>query len=460
MHITFHGAAGGVTGSKHLLETGAHSLLVDCGLFQGPKDLRQLNWKPPRFDVAGLDAILLTHAHLDHTGWLPRLLQYGLRAPVYCTEATAELAELILLDSAHLQEEDAAWANKKKYSKHQPALPLYTTTDALAALKRLRPVRYEQWHEVVPGVRVRWHLAGHILGASFLELAIKENGRERTVVFSGDLGRYDEPLHHDPAPRPDCDVLVIESTYGDRLHDHEPVEDQIGPAFKETIRRRGVVLIPAFAVGRVQLVTLILRELMKDGDLPEVPIHIDSPMAIDATAAYSRHLLDHTLDEDLTEEGRKLLFPHDVLVSRTVHDSKRINALDGPMVIVSSSGMMTGGRILHHLTRRVGKYENLILLSGYQAVGTRGRALQDGAKTLRIHGDEWPIVCKVLTIHGLSAHGDWQEMMRWAGSASTHPRTTFVVHGEPSQAEKFAVRMRAQTGGDVHVPTLGQSFEV
>jgi metallo-beta-lactamase family protein len=449
MHLSFHGAAGGVTGSKHLLDTGRQKLLVDCGMFQGLKELRRRNWNPPPFDLATLDAILLTHAHLDHSGWLPRLARLGLQAPVHCTEATAELAELILLDAAHLQEEDAAWAKKKGYSRHAEPEPLYTTNDALRALKLLRPHPYGRWLDLGEGASARFHNAGHILGAGFVEVKVGA----RTVLFSGDLGRYDVPLHVDPEARVECDTLVIESTYGDRLHTETSVRDQIQRAFAETIRRRGVVLIPAFAVGRVQQLTIILRELMDAGDLPEVPIVIDSPMAVDATAIYSRHLHDHSLDRDL-------VFPRDVRYCRTVHDSKQLNLQDGPLVIISSSGMMTGGRILHHLTRRLGNPANLILLAGYQAVGTRGRALQDGARTLRIHGEEWPVTCRVESVDGLSSHGDWEDLLRWVGTTAGMPRRAFVVHGELQQSQKFAVRLQAKTGAKVLVPQLDERVEI
>jgi len=463
MHLTFHGAAGCVTGSKHLLDTGRARVLVDCGLFQGLKTLRERNWRDPGFDAHALDAVVLTHAHIDHTGWLPRLHKRGYDGPVHCTDATRELLDLLLMDSAHLQEEDAEWANKKGFSKHKPAKPLYTSVDALETLRQLVPHPYGRWTEVAEGVHVRHHNMGHILGASFLEMRVEpKDGPEQTIIFSGDIGRYDVPLHRDPDPMPACDVLITESTYGDREHTQEPLQDQIERVFRESIRKRGVVLVPAFAVGRVQLVTLMLRDLMKSGALPEVPIHIDSPMAIDATLIYGRHLYDHHLDEEVSDDGRSRLFPREVHLHRTVHESKMLNTMEGPMVIISSSGMMTGGRILHHLTRRLGRPENLILLAGYQARGTRGRALQDGAQKLRIHGQDWPVRCQHETIHGLSSHGDWKEMTRWIGTCPTTPHDVFVVHGEPDQAEKFAVRVRAKLGRDatVTVPELGQAVEL
>lgn len=460
MRLSFHGAAGGVTGSKHLLETGKRRILVDCGLFQGLKELRLRNWEAPAFDLKALDHVLLTHAHIDHTGWLPRAVKLGLRAPVHATGATCELLELMLMDSAHLQEEDAAWANKKGFSKHRPAEPLYTSVDALAALKRLKPRDYDDWLDLGEGVRARFGQGGHILGAAFIEVRVPTGDGEKTIVFSGDVGRFGVPLHRDPEPMPPCDVLVIESTYGDRDHDHEPVADQIRRVFSETIRRQGVVLVPAFAVGRVQVVTLILRDLMRQGELPEVPIFVDSPMAVDATLIYGRHLYDTNLDDDLIEDGRSRLFPRDVHLCRTVHESKQLNTREGPMVIISSSGMMTGGRILHHLTRRLGRPENLILLVGYQARGTRGRALQDGARSLRIHGENWPVECRHETVHGLSSHADRRELLRWVGKSKRPPKKVFVVHGEPDSADRFAGDLRQALGAEVHVPALGKGFEI
>lgn len=460
MRLSFHGAAGSVTGSRHLLETDQARILVDCGLFQGLKELRTRNWDPPAFALRDVDAALLTHAHIDHTGWLPRAVKLGLHCPVHATEATTELSQILLMDSAHLQEEDAAWANKKGYSKHDPAEPLYTSYDALQALGLLRGHAYDHWLDLPGGIRARFGNGGHILGAAFIELRVPSAGGETTIVFSGDLGRYDVPLHRDPDPMPPCDILVIESTYGDRSHDHEPIADQIHRVFLETIRRQGVVLIPAFAVGRVQTVTLILRDLMNRGELPEVPIFVDSPMAVDATLLYGRHLYDTNLDDDLVEDGRSRLFPREVHLCRTVHESKRLNTREGPMVIVSSSGMMSGGRILHHLTRRLGRPENLILLAGYQARGTRGRALQDGARSLRIHGQDWPVECRHATIHGLSSHGDREEMLRWVGQPATPPSKVFVTHGEPDSAEHFARDLRERLGTEVHVAAMGKGFAV
>lgn len=464
MRLTFHGAARTVTGSRHLLEAGGERILVDCGMFQGLKKLRRLNWEDPGFEPRFLDHIVLTHAHIDHTGYLPRVVRNGYKGRIHCTHATSELLELMLMDAAHLQEEDAAWARKKGFSKHKNPEPLYNSFDALRALKNMKSVRYGKWVELSERVRMRFVNSGHILGAAFLEMRVAEGDGihpgETTIVFSGDLGRYGVPLHTDPQPRPDCDVLVVESTYGDREHDHESVLDQIGDEFEETIDRGGVVLIPSFAVGRTQLVALILRRLMRTGALQEVPIHIDSPMAIDATLIYSRHLYDHNLDADIVDDGRNRLLPKNVSLHRTVHESKMLNAMKGPRVIIAASGMMTGGRILHHLARRLPDPKNLILLSGYQAVGTRGRALQEGAETLRMHGEDIPVKAKVAAIRGLSSHADGNEIMRWVKSAGTMPRRVFVVHGEPESAEFLAGRIAKETGAETTAPDLMEGFEL
>ena len=468
MQLSFHGAAGCVTGSRFLLEAAGRRLLIDCGLFQGLKKLRLRNWERPAFELQRIDTVLLTHAHIDHSGWLPRAVRLGLQAPIHTTEGTGELLELLLLDAAHLQEEDADWANKKGFSKHRPAAPLFTSVDALRALKHVKVHPFDRWLDLGEGLRARFDNAGHILGSGFVELRVPGDGQvnagEQTIVFSGDLGRYAVPLHRDPEPLPACDTLVVESTYGDREHDQEPVAAQISRLFKETCDQRGVVLIPAFAVGRAQMVTLILRELMEKGELPAVPIYVDSPMAVDASLIYGRHLDDGNLDDRAAADSRSPLPKAAVNLCRTVHESKRLNTLKGPLVIISSSGMMTGGRILHHLVRRLDRQENLILLAGYQAAGTRGRALQDGAKTLRIHGVDWPVRCRQATINGLSSHADRGELLRWIATAPTPPRRIFVVHGEPEAAAALAAALRegegSAPGGAVHVPALAQTFAI
>jgi metallo-beta-lactamase family protein len=439
MQISFHGGAGTVTGSRHLLEVGGSRVLVDAGLFQGLKELRLLNWRKPTFDPKQVDQLLLTHTHIDHAGYLPRLVKDGFNAPVHCTPATRELAKILLLDAAKIQEEDAAYANKKGFSKHERALPLYTSEDAEDALRLFRPV----------------------LGSAMVELeAGEDGGRPIRIVFSGDIGRYDMPLHPDPRPRPACDVLVVESTYGDRLHDTEPLADQIIRPFGETLARGGIVLIPSFAVGRAQQVTLILRELMESGKLPDVPIHIDSPMAVDATQVYNHYIDEHNLDACIAEDGRSRLFPRNVFFHRSVEESKRINSMNGPRLIISASGMMTSGRILHHLVHRMPDPKNLLCLVGYQAAGTRGRRMLEGARHIRIHGQDVPVRARFMTVHGLSGHADRNELLRWIGSAESSPSAVFVTHGEEEAAGALAGAVREATDARVFVPHLDSSYDL
>lgn len=460
MQLTFHGAARTVTGSKYRLSTGRAEIGVDAGLFQGMKRLRLLNWEDPPFAPGSLDALLLTHTHLDHTGWLPRLVRLGFRGPVFATRATEDLAGVVLRDAAKIQEEDARYANKKGFSRHKPALPLYTNEDAERALELFRAVPYDEWREVADGVRARWTNTGHLLGAAMIEVDARANGSGTRVLFSGDVGRYDAALHVDPQPRRESDALVIESTYGNRLHPTVPVEDQLAGPLNDTFRRRGVAIFPAFAVGRSQLVTLVLRRLMKKGAIPEVPIHIDSPMAVDATAIYSKYLDDGNLDHDVFADGRQVIFPENVQLHRTVEESKRLNEMDGPAVIISSSGMITAGRILHHLQRRLPHEMNLVCIVGYQAAGTRGRALLEGARTLRMHGRDVPVRARTLVLNGLSGHADADELLRWYESDPSRPARTFVTHGEPEAAEALARRLIDAGAPDVRVPELDQTFDL
>lgn len=483
--LTFHGACGTVTGSRYLIDTGARRLLVDCGLFQGLKELRERNWARPGFDPESVDAVVLTHAHIDHTGYLPKLVREGFRGPVYCTPATRELAELMLLDSAKLQEEDAEYANRRGFSKHSPALPLYTEKDAQEAIALLQPLRYGQWRDLGDGLAVRLHNAGHLLGSAHVEVRVGDGdgkrgeggqaggvgsggsgeaggnggtapGGARTILFSGDVGRYDVPLHSDPVARPPSDVLVVESTYGDRLHDHTPVEDQIRSAFVETFKRRGTMLIPSFAVGRTQLVGLLLTRLMRGGELPEAPLHVDSPMAAEATRIYLRYLQDRSLDDDLPDR----LFERKVKFHRTSAESKHLNDLPGPRVIIAANGMLTGGRVLHHLLRLLPDPDALICLVGYQAPGTRGRALLEGAPTVRMHGRDVPVRARVLDVHGLSGHADADELVRWVRSGGEAPPQVFVTHGEPEASRVLAGRLEKELGARCVVPGVGESREL
>jgi metallo-beta-lactamase family protein len=458
--LSFHGGAGTVTGSRHLLKADGSSVLIDCGLFQGLKELRLMNWEKPSFDIDAVDHLLLTHAHIDHAGYLPRLVKLGYGGLVHCTPATRDLAGILLLDSAKIQEEDARYANKKKFSKHAPALPLYDTDDAQAALGRLRPVHYDHWLKLDSHLRARFINAGHILGSAHIEVRARSGKDEITVLFSGDIGRYDMPLHPDPSPPPASDFLVIESTYGDR--DHEPTSfiEQMKKPLREAIERGGTVLVPSFAVARAQLVTLLLREAMENGDIPTVPIHIDSPMAINTTRLYGKYLNEENLDAEIVGEGKNRLFPEDVQFHRTVSESRELNEKSGPRIIISSSGMLTGGRVLHHLKRLLPDERNLIVLVGFQAAGTRGRALLEGARHLKMHGEMIPVEAQFMSVQGLSAHADRHGLIRWLRSAESLPKTVFVVHGEPEASQAMAALIEKELSIRAIVPRLGSRYDL
>lgn len=458
--LAFHGGAGTVTGSKYLLSAGPDRVLVDCGMFQGLKELRLRNWRRLEFAPSSVQHVVLTHAHVDHSGYLPRFVRDGFDGDVHCTPATREIAEVLLLDSAKLHEEDAAYANRKGFSKHHPALPLFDHHDVVRCMKRFRKLDYGDWQRLGEHVEVRLHNAGHILGSAFAEMRVTLGGHARTIVFSGDIGRYGVPLHVDPAPPPACDVMVIESTYGDRTHDPTPLIDQIRRPFHDAIARRGIIVIPAFAIARVQLLALMLRDLIGAGDLPDVPIHIDSPMAVEATEIYQRHLETGELDTDLTVAEWQRLFRRRIQLHRTVDDSRALNNLAGPRIIIAPSGMMTGGRVLHHLRRLLPREENLVVLAGYQAAGTRGDSLQRGAPTLRIHGQDVPVRAQTLSLAGLSAHADAGELLHWVRSAPSAPRAVYVTHGEPAPAEAMAQRLRDAIGAEVRLPALGDEYDL
>ncbi len=462
LRLSFHGAAGTVTGSRHLVHAGKTRVLLDAGLFQGLKKLRLKNWEHPGFEPGMIHHLLLSHTHIDHVGYLPRLVKLGLDAPVYCTPAAYELAELMLLDSAKIQQEDARHANRRGYSKHQPAKPLYTVEDVRRTLDMRRVQRYNQWLELEPEtkLRARFLNSGHILGSAFIELRVELGGRETRVVFSGDIGRHEMPLHLDPRALPACDVLIMESTYGDKTHTEKPVIEQIREPFLETLEGGGTVLIPAFAVGRSQQITLVLRKLMKSGELPEVPIHIDSPMAFKATRIYSRFLDKRNIDPEVYEDGRLKLFPENVRLHRSVNESKELNNLAGPRILISSSGMLSGGRVLHHLRRLAPDPKNLVALVGYQAEGTRGRMIAEGRKTVKMHGRHVPLRCKNVQIHGMSGHADRDELLNWVASAPQPPKLVFMVHGRPKRSESLAAELRARYPVRTFVPEIGDEFNV
>jgi len=449
--LTFLGAAGTVTGSKYLVEAGGKRLLVDCGLFQGEKELRERNWAPLPVDPKTIDWVVLTHAHIDHTGYLPRLVRGGFRGPIYANAATCELTRILLADSAHLQEEEAEHAEYKGYSKHSPPLPLYTVEEAQQTLTRLQTIPRSDAFRISPQFSVRGYDAGHILGSSSLELTVAENGRTVTVVFSGDVGRYDQPILNNPRTPPRADILLCESTYGDRDHPSGSVPDRLADVINRVAKRGGSVVIPGFAVGRIQTLLYLLRQLELAGRIPRLPTYVDSPMAITATQLYLAHREDHSPEfASLEKQDGDPLDVHDVHMTRSVEESKQINRV-ASCLILSASGMATGGRVLHHLEQRLPDPRNAVLLVGFQAAGTRGRSLAEGAKTLRMFGTDVPVRAEIVQMNQLSAHAGQSELLRWLDGLQGAPRQTWLVHGEPPALNALAglVRQRKQWKVDV-----------
>jgi len=449
MKVTFLGAAGAVTGSKYLVELGARRLLVDCGLFQGLKRLRERNWQPLPFDPRSLDAVLLTHAHIDHSGYLPVLVRGGDRGPVYCTEATRRLLSLMLPDAARLQEEEAEYANRHRFSKHSPALPLYTEADARAALERLHPVALPSQIALFADLRASFSRAGHLLGAASVRL---EAAGER-ILFSGDLGRTHDPLMRAPSPPPAADWVVIESTYGDRLHSAIDPESELVAPLDRTLARGGVAIVPTFAIGRAQLLLHLIGRLKAKHAIPDVPVYLNSPMAEDATPLYQEYPDEHRLNaHDLTAMTGVAHFV------TGAEESKALNQRSGPMIILAASGMATGGRVVHHLKAFAPDPRNLILFTGYQAAGTRGAAMLSGAETLKCLGEWVPVRAEVVQLHGTSSHADYRELVAWLAASPSPPRRVFVTHGEPAAADALRQHLRRALELDVTVPEQGESY--
>jgi metallo-beta-lactamase family protein len=448
--LQFLGAAGTVTGSRFLLEHRGQRVLVDCGLFQGRKDNRERNWAPWPVDPRSLDAVVLTHAHIDHTGGLPRLVAQGYGGPVYSTTGTRDLCGLLLPDSAYLQEEEARYANEVGYSRHHPALPLYTVTDARRALALFETFGYERPHRILPDITLTFFRAGHILGSAVCVVDLESTGQR--VVFSGDLGRYQAPILRDPQSVARATTLVVESTYGDREHGSERPVDALERALEEAFARKGVVVIPSFAIGRSQEILYHLDRLEEAGRIPVVDVFVDSPMACDATPIYLAHPEEHDLVmTSLVERNRSPLATRRTRFITSVQESKRLNGFEGPGVIISASGMATGGRVLHHLAHRLPDARNTVLFVGYQAEGTRGRRLLDGEQTVRIHGREVPVRAHVTSVSGFSAHADWTETMRWMDGFEAPPAQTLCVHGEPRALSALQRRISAR-GWKASVP--------
>ncbi|HET8694001.1 MAG TPA: MBL fold metallo-hydrolase [Aquabacterium sp.] len=451
MELTFYGATGTVTGSKTLLEVGGLRLLVDCGLFQGFKTLRERNWAPLPFDPASLDAVLLTHAHIDHSGALPLLTRAGFKGKVWTTASTADLCEILLQDTAHLQEEEARYRNRHKATRHDPAQPLYTLHDVQVCLQHLSRVAVDGVIELGQGVRARFTPAGHILGASSIQ--IEHQGR--SVLFSGDLGRDDDLVMPAPATGQKADWVVVESTYGDRLHPEiDPIE-KLGDIVRRTAARGGVVIIPAFAVGRTQGLLYALYRLKQARAIPDLPVVLDSPMGVAASGIYDRYRSEHRLTD---HECQGI---HDMTrFVRDVEESKALMQQRYPMVIIAGSGMVTGGRVLHHIAHFGTHSRNTIVLSGFQAGGTRGASLAAGATSLKMFGEYVPIRAEINQIEGLSAHADQSGLLGWLGALGQKPQQVFVIHGEPQAADTLRLRIGEQLGWKARVPDYRETFKL
>jgi metallo-beta-lactamase family protein len=456
------GAARTVTGSKHLLDAGGHRVLIDCGLFQGLKELRERNWAALPVRADSIEAVILTHAHLDHTGYLPRLVAQGFRGRIFCTPGTASLARIVLADAAHIQEEDADRANRRRYTKHSPALPLFTAADASRAMTMLQPVGYDRPMPVVPGITAEFINAGHLLGSAYARVVVGESGR--TILFGGDLGRYSRPVLPDPKPVASADVLLLESTYGDRRHEADDGGTHLADIITRTAARGGKVIVPAFALGRVEELLYWIHTLEDQKRIPALPVYVDSPMASAALDEY-RHRMDE-LDPEIAEHagtnanGARARAEHrlcgfctaKLTVIASIQESRAVQESKDPAIVISSSGMATGGRVLHHLARALPDPKNTILFAGYQAVGTRGRQMRDGAKFTRIHGQDVPVQAEIALMESMSAHADAGEIMRWLKGFTRPPSLTCLVHGEPAPMDALKARIETELGWTVRTP--------
>lgn len=451
MQLSFYGAAGTVTGSKYMLRIDDRNVLVDCGLFQGLKNLRLRNWEAPPFDVKSIDAVVLTHAHIDHSGYLPVLMKHGYQGPVYCTPATAALCGILLPDSGHLQEEEATYLTRHKYARHDPALPLYTEKEAEESLKLLKPVPFDTPVDLGSGVRFHYTRAGHILGSAWVSFL--QNGFR--LVFSGDVGRPNDPIMKPPVPVEHADVLVCESTYGDRRHPDADPREEMAAVIKRTVRRGGTLVIPSFAVGRTQSLLHIISELKKAGAIPQVPVYLNSPMAIDATNIYCDHAGEHRLDE----RGCGDMF-HIAEFIHSEEASRALNTTGGPAIIIAGSGMATGGRVVHHLRTLLPDPKNTVLLAGFQAPGTRGEALANGADDVKIFGQYVPVRAEVVELTSMSAHADYMELIEWLRGVKVKPKRVFITHGEPSAADAFRRHLDRHLGWQAEVPEYREVVRV
>lgn len=450
MRLTFLGGVGTVTGSKYLLETSDTRILVDCGLYQGVKSQRNQNWRSLEIDPASLDAVILTHAHIDHSGMLPALVRDGFSGPIYATASTVELCRILLPDAAYIQEEDAAYANRKGFSRHQPALPLYTKADAEKSLHQLRAVQFES-PRAIGDLSFRMQRAGHILGAASVEIS----HANQSILFSGDLGRDDDLLMYPPTPPGSPDFVVVESTYGDRIHGQEDPFEALASVLRKTLDRRGILLIPSFAVGRTQTLLYCLHRIFERKMATRVPVYVNSPMATSVTELFRAKSNDHRLPDDECEDVCRV-----ARFVRSVDESRELGNQREPMVIISASGMATGGRVLHHLKALAPDPRNMILLPGFQAPGTRGDALARGAETIKLHGIRVPVHAEVRQLDIFSAHADQTGLLAWLGRCERPPRHVFVTHGEPIASDVLRQLTEERLGFTAHAPELGDSVDL
>ncbi|MEW6323059.1 MAG: MBL fold metallo-hydrolase [Acidobacteriota bacterium] len=457
--LSFWGAARTVTGSKYLVEAGGHRIFVDFGLFQGLKELRLRNWAALPVPAKTVHSVILTHAHVDHSGQLPRLVANGFDGRIFCTTPTLDLCRLVLPDAGHLQEEQATFANRGGFSKHRPALPLFTEADAHRALEQFQPFGFHRVMPVAPGLEAEFVHAGHLLGSAYVLLR-RADGSGGRVLFGGDLGRYGRPVLPDPSPGVETDVLLVESTYGNRLHPNHDDDETLAGIVRQTAERRGKLIIPSFAIGRVEEVLYTLKTLEDDGRIPVLPVYVDSPMAVGALEYYRRHAAE--LDPDARPaRGEVCAFCtarfQPVASGR---ESAEITKKAGPMIVISASGMATGGRVLHHLQAALPDPANTVLFVGYQAAGTRGRALIEGASQVKIHGRHVPVRARIAKLNSMSAHADANEILRWLRTFPKPPQMTYLVHGEPEAQDALKARIEAELGWTVHVPAHGETVDL
>jgi metallo-beta-lactamase family protein len=460
VRIQFLGAAQSVTGSKYLLEIDSRKILIDCGMFQGKKELRLRNWASLPIDPSTIHTVIITHAHIDHIGYLPRLVKDGFRGRIICTHATKDLMKIMLRDAAKLQEEEAQFAFKKGYSKHKKPEPLFTIEDAERVLDFVDSIRFEKETKVIEHVSLTYYNAGHILGSAIVELKLTTEHQTKKIIFSGDLGRYDDPIMYPPKVLTEADILFVESTYGDRLNPMDQVEEDLTQIINEAVKNEGTILVPAFAVGRTQILLYYFQKLMTGKKIPMLPIYIDSPMAISVTDLYERHGNEHKIKVERDGNQLKSIFDSpQIHFCNTPESSKALNDIKTPAIIISASGMATGGRILHHLFHRLRRENDTVLLAGYQAEGSRGRRIQDKESFIKIFGEQVPLNCHVDTIHGLSAHADQTEILNWLGNFKESPKMTFITHGELESATTLAKKIE-EKGWNTMIPEYLQTVEL